>query len=94
MLWLRPLRQTLVSFAAMSGTAEAGAGNGGAAARVLISQPAVFARKKAKFVAEGPGKLQVGFVNISTIRPRSTPRARLDDQSTHAHRSSATGTTA
>lgn len=71
MLWLRPLlRQTLVSFAAMSsstsstpGAAAAAGGNGGGAgARVLISQPEVFARKKAKFVAEGAGKLQVCLI--------------------------------
>lgn len=63
MLWLRPLLgQTLVSFAAMSSsssTLEAAAAGWNGGARVLISQPEVFARKKAQFISEGPGKLQV-----------------------------------
>lgn len=63
MLWRRPLRSSLVSFAAMSSSSSSssGVGDGGAAAvRVLIAQPDVYARKKAKFVAEGASKLQVG----------------------------------
>lgn len=58
MLWLRhTLRSSLVSFAAMSSSSSSS--SSGAGLRVLISHPEVFASKKAKFVKEGPSKLQI-----------------------------------
>lgn len=61
MLWRRALRSSLVSFAAMSSSSTSRATSSSpSGVRVLIAQPQVFARKKAKFVSEGPAKLQVG----------------------------------